>query len=835
MRRWLLCICAWLSCLAMQAGGGRETVLLRDGWRFTRSDNEAFADVQVDERKWERVSVPHDWAINGPFDADNDRQFMAIEQDGQKEAQHQSGRTGGLPFVGVGWYRLHFDVPGFGPDKRVVLMFDGAMSHAQVYVNGRKAGSWPYGYNSFYFDVTDYVDAKGNVLAVRLENEPESSRWYPGAGLYRNVHLVVAGKVGVRTWGTTVTTPVVREGFAKVKVRTELEFPEGTDAQDIRLKTVLRSPDGQQVATAETGLSRYDEGVLEQDFVVENPQLWDCSHPHLYRADTEVYYQGALSDTYQTTFGIRTVEVVPDQGFFLNGKKLVLRGTCNHHDLGPLGAAVNEQAIRYRLKLLKDMGCNAYRTSHNMPSPELVRACNETGMLLMVETFDEWRTKKMANGYNKFYDEWVERDLTNVVRHYRNDPAVAMWCIGNEVPDQGSARGAKLCRMMQDLMHREDPTRPCTQGMDRVDAAIASHVAAIMDVPGLNYRSHKVQMAYDKLPQQVVLGSETASTVSSRGVYKFPVKRKADAKYDDHQSSSYDVEHCGWSDLPEDNFILSDELPYYMGEFVWTGFDYLGEPTPYYDDWPSHSSLFGIIDLAYLPKDRYYLYRSVWNKDAETLHILPHWTWPGREGEVTPVFVYTNYPTVELFINGKSQGRRTKDQTVAVDATENDEARRTFARQKRYRLMWMDTRYEPGEVKAVAYDEQGRKRMEQVVRTAGEPYRIVLQADKDTLDAGLRDEDLAFVTVSVVDREGNLCPDAQHRVKFSVRGAGYYKAGANGNPVCLEPFSRPQMTVFNGRMTAIVAEKGQAGTIRLKAEAKGLKSGELLLQVVPSK
>ena len=356
MRRWFLCICAWLSCLAMQAGGGRETVLLRDGWRFTRSDNEAFADVQVDERKWERVSVPHDWAINGPFDADNDRQFMAIEQDGQKEAQHQSGRTGGLPFVGVGWYRLHFDVPGFGPDKRVVLMFDGAMSHAQVYVNGRKAGSWPYGYNSFYFDVTDYVDAKGNVLAVRLENEPESSRWYPGAGLYRNVHLVVAGKVGVRTWGTTVTTPVVREGFAKVKVRTELEFPEGTDAQDIRLKTVLRSPDGQQVATAETGLSRYDEGVLEQDFVVENPQLWDCSHPHLYRADTEVYYQGALSDTYQTTFGIRTVEVVPDQGFFLNGKKLVLRGTCNHHDLGPLGTAVNEQAIRYRLKLLKDMG-----------------------------------------------------------------------------------------------------------------------------------------------------------------------------------------------------------------------------------------------------------------------------------------------------------------------------------------------------------------------------------------------------------------------------------------------------------------------------------------------
>ena len=425
----------------------------------------------------------------------------------------------------------------------------------------------------------------------------------------------------------------------------------------------------------------------------------------------------------------------------------------------------------------------------------------------------------------------MERDLVNVVRHYRNDPSVVMWCIGNEVPDQGSAQGAKLCRMMQDIVHREDPTRPCTQGMDRVDAAIKSHVAAIMDIPGFNYRSHLYQKAYKALPQQVVLGSETASTVSSRGVYKFPVERKAGAKYDDHQSSSYDVEHCSWSDLPEDNFILSEDLPYDMGEFVWTGFDYLGEPTPYYDDWPSHSSLFGIIDLAYLPKDRYYLYRSVWNKAVETLHILPHWTWPGREGEVTPVFVYTNYPTVELFINGKSQGKRTKAPTVRLDETENDEARRALARQKRYRLMWMDTRYEPGEVRAVAYDESGRKRAEQVVRTAGKPYRIVLKADKDTLDADLRDEDLAFVTVSVVDREGNLCPDAQHTVKFSVRGAGYYKAGANGNPVCLEPFGRPQMPVFNGQMTAIVAEKGQAGTIRLKAEAKGLKSAELVLAV----
>ena len=386
MKKLLLYVWGLLFCLGMQAGGERETVLLRDGWRFTRADNESFGGVQVDDGKWERVSVPHDWAISGPFDANNDRQFMAIEQDGQKEAQNQSGRTGGLPFVGVGWYRLHFDVPGFGADKRVVLMFDGAMSHAQVYVNGKKVGNWPYGYNSFYFDVTDAVNAKDNVLAVRLENEPESSRWYPGAGLYRNVHLVVSGKVGVRTWGTTVTTPTVREDFAKVKVRTELEYPDGTDCKDIRLKTVLRAPGGQKVAERETALSPYDEGVFEQDFVVDRPLLWDCEHPNLYWADTEVYYQGRLSDTYQTTFGIRTIEVVPEKGFLLNGKRLVFHGTCNHHDLGPLGTAVNMQAIRYRLKMLKDMGSNAYRTSHNMPSPELVQACNEMGMLLRVES-----------------------------------------------------------------------------------------------------------------------------------------------------------------------------------------------------------------------------------------------------------------------------------------------------------------------------------------------------------------------------------------------------------------------------------------------------------------
>lgn len=826
----------WGILIGSLSAAPRSVYLLRDGWRFTREDNLSFCSPEQSDKSWESVSVPHDWAIYGPFDANNDQQFMAIEQDGQTEAQNQSGRTGGLPFVGTGWYRLKFQVPDFKKGKRAILVFDGAMSHAQVYVNGQKAGYWPYGYNSFYLDITNLLKPEEtNLLAVRLENKPESSRWYPGAGLYRNVHLIVTGPVSVKTWGTCVTTPVIRENFAKVNVKTELEWLGGIDSSDIEVRTILKDPEGTTLAEQRKALSLYDEKTMEQQFVVKSPRLWDCEHPELYKVETEVYYKGEMTDCDQTTFGIRSIEVKPDQGFFLNGKKLVFHGTCNHHDLGPLGTAVNESAIRYRLKLLKDMGSNAYRTSHNMPSPELVKACDEMGMLLMVETFDEWKTAKMVNGYHNDFDEWVEKDLVNMVRHYRNSPSVVMWCIGNEVPDQGTAIGGKLCYMIRNIVHKADPTRPCTMGMDRVESAIGTHVAAVLDVPGFNYRPHKYQMAYRKLPQRVILGTETASTVSSRGVYKFPVERRSMAMYDDHQASSYDLEHCSWSDLPEDNFIMYESLPYDMGEFVWTGFDYLGEPTPYYSNWPSHSSLFGIMDLAYLPKDRYYLYRSLWNKEKETLHILPHWTWPGKEGTVVPVFVYSNYPTVELFINGKSQGRRTKDLTVTLDSTENDEARKSLARQKRYRLMWMDTRYEPGTLKAVAYDEKGVKRMETEIQTAGEPYRLELHADKQVLNASLRDEDLAFITVKVVDKEGRLCPNASDLVRFSVKGKGKYKAGANGDPTCLEAFHLPQMHLFNGQMMAIIAETGEQGKIVVKASAKGLKPAEIQLDVKEAK
>lgn len=829
-----------LACLAIMSGFAlsasaqmRSERLLEHDWKFTRDiegvQEMTFVNPDYDDSKWQNITVPHDWAIYGPFSSRNDLQNMAITQDGQKEAMEHAGRTGGLPFVGVGWYRTTITVPEYKEGRKVTLLFDGAMSHAEVYVNGEKAGFWPYGYNSFYIDATPFIkEGAENTIAVRLENKPESSRWYPGAGLYRNVHLIVTEDVHVPVWGTQITTPVVEDEFAKVRVRTSVDFPESMDVNALSIETEIKDAEGNVVAKAGKKLGKYDQNVFDQEFVVENPELWSPETPELYKAYSKIYAKGELKDEYSTTFGIRTIEIIPDKGFFLNGKKTVFKGVCMHHDLGPLGAAVNDAAIRRQMRILKDMGCNAIRTSHNMPAPEVVKAADEMGMMLMLESFDEWKTPKMANGYHLYFDEWVDRDLTNLVRHYRNNASVVMWCIGNEVPDQWNQNGAKLSRMLQDICHREDPTRPVTQGMDAPDAVVNNNMAAVMDVAGFNYRPFKYQTNYDKLPQQIVLGSETASTLSSRGVYKFPVERQSMKKYDDHQASSYDVEHCGWSNLPEDDFIWHNDKNFCIGEFVWTGFDYIGEPTPYYSDWPSHTSLFGIVDLAGLPKDRYYLYRSHWNSGEETLHILPHWNWEGREGEVTPVFVYTNYPSAELFINGKSQGVRTKDMSVTVENSADEESAKNFKRQKRYRLMWMDTKYEPGTVKVVAYDKDGKAVAEKEIHTAGKPHHIELVADRSVIAADGRD--LSFVTVKVVDKDGNLCPNVQDLVKFKVKGKGWYRVGANGNPASLDLFHVPQMHLFNGMMTAVVQSTDEAGEITLEATMRGVKKGKITIK-----
>lgn len=825
----LLGIAGFLTSVSAQV---RTEFLLEKGWKFTREDNPESVQPAFDDSQWRSVTVPHDWAIYGPFSSQNDKQHVAISQDGQKEAMEHAGRTGGLPFVGVGWYRTTLDIPQFTSGKKAFILFDGAMSHAQVYINGKKVGYWPYGYNSFWFDITPYIQAgQSNTLAVRLENMPESSRWYPGAGLYRNVHVVVTEDAYIPIWGTYITTPQVNDKFARVRVETKVNLPEQADPSQYRIKTILCKPDGSLLQEKVQPLTDivYNKDVMVQEFIVEDPELWSPEHPTLYTAVSNIYKgNDQLKDEYTTRFGIRSIEIIPDKGFFLNGQRTVFKGVCNHHDLGPLGAAVNDAAIRRQIRMLKDMGCNAIRTSHNMPAPELVRACDEMGIMLMAESFDEWDKAKCANGYHTLFDEWAEKDLTNLIHHYRNNPSVVMWCIGNEVPTQWDEGGCKTARFLQDICHREDPTRPVTQGMDAPDAVVNNNFAAVMDVPGFNYRPFRYQTNYAKLPQQVILGSETASTVSSRGVYKFPVERKAMAVYDDHQSSSYDVEHCSWSNLPEDDFIQHEDLPYCMGEFVWTGFDYLGEPTPYYTNWPSHSSLFGIIDLAGIPKDRYYLYRSHWNKDEKTLHILPHWNWEGREGEVTPVFVYTNYPSAELFINGKSQGKRTKDLSVEIDSSYTEAAQKSFERQKRYRLMWMDTKYEPGTVKVVAYDENGKAVDEAEIHTAGKPHHIVLTADRDQLQAD--GKDLSFINVKIVDKDGNFCPNETRQIKFKVKGAGTFRAVANGNSVSLESFQEPQMKLFSGQLTAIVQSAEEVGTITFEASAPGVKSAKLTLK-----
>ena len=823
-----LLLLAAILCSVCCLNAQRYEQLLETGWKFHKGEANGAEAVTFNDSQWESVCVPHDWAIYGPFDRNNDLQNVAITQNLEKQASVKTGRTGGLPYVGVGWYRTRFDAD---PDKKTTLVFDGAMSEARVYVNGKEACFWPFGYNSFHCDITELLhkEGKDNVLAVRLENRPQSSRWYPGAGLYRNVHLVVTEDAHIPTWGTQLTTPVVKDDYAKVNIKTTLVVPSGKQFDAYRIVTELKDKNGKVVTTNEKQGTRFDDNVFSQELVVTHPALWSPETPVLYQAVSKVYEGNTLKDEYVTSFGIRTIEVIPNKGFFLNGKRTPFKGVCNHHDLGPLGGAVNDAAIRHQIRILKDMGCNAIRTSHNMPAPELIRACDEMGIMVMAESFDEWKAMKVRNGYRHVFDEWAVKDLTNLIRHYRNNPSVVMWCIGNEVPEQWDGnKGPKMSYFLQEICHREDLTRPVTQGMDAPDAVVNNNMAAVMDVAGFNYRPHKYQENYKKLPQQIVLGSETASTVSSRGVYKFPVTRQWMKKYDDHQSSSYDVESCSWSNLPEDDFIQHEDLPYCIGEFVWTGFDYLGEPTPYYTDWPSHSSLFGIIDLAGLPKDRYYLYRSHWNKEEETLHILPHWNWAGREGEITPVFVYTNYPSAELFINGKSQGKRTKDLSVTINNSADSVSIMNLKRQSRYRLMWMDTKYEPGTVKVVAYDANGKAVAEKELHTAGTPDHIELVADRDVIKAD--GKDLSFVTVRVVDKDGNLCPDASHEISFKVKGAGTYRAGANGNAASLESFQRPRMKVFSGMMTAIVSSTEQSGKITLEATGKGLKKGVLIIE-----
>ena len=825
---------ATLLLTAFSAFAARTEFKLEKGWRFTREDHAEAVRPDFDDSAWQRVTVPHDWAIYGPFDIGNDPQFVAIEQDGETVPSLKAGRTGGLPVVGPGWYRIRFDVPDFAAGKRADILFDGAMSNARVYLNGEEIGYWPYGYGSFQLDATRLLKPEGNVLAVRLENYPESSRWYPGAGLYRNVHVIVSDEIRIPLWGIRLTTPEIRPGHAKVRLQADVESPAGVDSRLV-LKTLLRDAGGRVVAKAETTLAEYDAGTFCQNLVIDSPRLWSPDTPDLYEAELRLYADGELRDTRSVPFGVRELKIVPDRGMFLNGEPIKFRGVCLHHDLGPLGAAVNVSALRRQLSILKEMGANAVRTSHNPPAPELLDICDRIGLLVQDEAFDMWRKRKSPYDYAQYFDEWHEKDLTDQILRDRNHPSVFMWSIGNEVLEQWqhadadtlSLEAANLIlnaghpvddKILSDtamsvqgliahslaaIVKRLDKTRPVTAANNEATPGNLIFRSNALDVLGFNYHEKNYEPFPQNFPGKTLIVSESTSALMTRGYYQMP----SDSMYvwpntwrerfdrPEHLCSAYDNCHVPWGSTHEVTWREVKRLPYVSGLFIWTGFDYLGEPTPYW--WPSRSSFFGIVDLAGIPKDVYYMYQSEWT-DTPVLHLFPHWNW--KKGETVDIWAYYNQADeVELFLNGESLGVKSKP----------DDA---------FHVCWR-VPFTPGTLKAVSRKD-GKEVLAREIRTAGEPARIMLIPDRSALHAD--GTDLSFVTVEIQDKDGNLVPDADNLLRFTVEGDGFIAGTDNGDqndPVSLK---KPERHAFYGKAMAVVQNTGKAGTIRLKATAEGL-------------
>ncbi len=805
MKRGLLV--AFLTATVIASAQVRQETTLTDDWQFSQ-----------DKKNWQSVSIPHDWAIAGPFDKKWDLQKVAIEQNGETEATEKSGRSGALPWIGEGHYRRTLTIPA--GCEHAELIFDGAMAEPVVFINGQKAGHWAYGYNAFRVDITPFIKDGDNLLEVDLKNVEESSRWYPGAGIYRPVTLLLTQQTHLDDWSIYVRTVSQKDGKAVLEVEGKVIKPN----QDMSANVALVSPDG-HTAVTNRDIHINGDGSFHTTLNVEGAKWWTPETPYLYKLITTIAdSKGKVVDEKCIKTGIRTIRVTREKGFQLNGQTRKLKGVCLHHDLGPLGVAVNKAALIRQIKMMKQMGCDAIRTSHNMPSQWQMDVCDSLGMMVMAESYDMWIYPKCKNGYARFFKEWSDKDMTNLVLANRNHPSIVMWSIGNEIPEQWSEEGRQISVRLQGICHALDPSRPVTQGMDKAELALGSGFAQAMEVPGFNYRVHKYQNNIKQLPQGFLLGSETASTVSSRGVYQFPVVAEAvdteSSELRKHhyngQCSSYDVQYCSWSNLPDDDWVWQDDKDWVIGEFVWTGYDYLGEPSPYDEYWPSRSSYFGICDLAGLPKDRYYLYRSKWQKGDHTIHLLPHWTWgKERRGQVTPVYCYTDYPTAELFVNGKSQGKISKNPKERLD---------------RYRLRWNDVKYEPGKLRVVVYDEQGRQAGEQIVSTAGKPSKLKLdvwtQHDAEWLKAD--GEDLAFITVSLTDAKGTVIPDANDQLSFEVSGAGRFEAVCNGDATSLESFKKPTMRLFSGQLVIVVRSDKKAGNLTLKVKDSQRKISETI-------
>jgi beta-galactosidase len=812
----------------------RERLSFNAGWRFLRieapepAQDPAPAEPGFDDSRWRRLDLPHDWAIEGPF------------------TTTLPNSTGMLPSAGVGWYRKVFDAPASDGSRRVFLDIDGAMSHAQVWLNGRLLGEWPYGYTSVRLELTPHLRfGAANLLAVRLDNPPGSSRWYPGGGIYRNVWLVKTSRVHVAHWGVFVTTPEISTERAAVEVRAAIENGSGSAAKvSVQHEVFEESAPNRVVARSElSGLSvapgRSADSVARLE--VRQPRLWSLDAPHMYRVRTTVREDRQVVDVTETPFGIRRIVVDPERGLELNGSRVRLKGVCLHHDLGPLGAAVHVRAMERQLELLREMGCNAIRTAHNPPAPEFLDLCDRLGFLVLAEAFDAWRYPArnwVPNDYARHFEAWHERDTRAFVRRDRNHPSIFMWSSGNEIQDQRRPDGVRTAQQLLALFHAEDATRPVTGGLDDPDA-VRSGFYRGFDVIGLNYKPHLYAETRKLAPKWPVYGSETASTVSSRGEYFFPVESRLGAGADVFQVSSYDLYFPSWGTTPDTEFAAQDDNPSVLGEFVWTGIDYLGEPTPFeptpFDPTrylsynrdpedrkrmvaateknngvaPSRSSYFGILDLCGFRKDRFYLYQARWRPELPMAHILPHWTWPERDGMVTPVYVYTSGDEAELFLNGRSLGRKKRGP-------------------REYRLRWDDVVYHPGEIKVVAY-KAGREWATALRRTAGEAAAVALEADRGDLRADGRD--LAFVTVSIRDASGGLVPRASQRVRFRIEGPGEIAGVDNGDPTRLESFQAKDCPAFKGLCLVIVRTlAGRAGSITLHAEAGGFRPAQVRLR-----
>jgi len=782
---------------------GRQTENFNRGWRFAKGNPSGAETVSFDDAAWQSVRLPHDWAISGPYDPE------------------ASPHTGKLPWKGEGWYRKEFTLPAGDSDKRVYLDFDGVMAMPTVYVNGAKAGSWDYGYMSFRVDATDFVKfGTPNVVAVHVDTRPHHSRWYPGAGIYRKVQLVINDPLHIAHWGTFVTTPEVSDESVTVRVEATLEN-HASEANEIELETTLLSPKGSTLATLRTGLTlpSGDSQSPAQVFKLADPQLWDVESPDLYTAVTRVFVAGRLADTVETPFGIRTFEFTPNDGFHLNGRRVQLYGVNLHHDLGPLGAAFNVRAMERQLEIMKDMGVNALRTSHNPPAPEVLDLCDRMGIVVWDEVFDKWdgtatRTESISMA------DHGRKQIPQMIRRDRNHPCVVVWSVGNEVFDLEGSKyedGTGLLRQMVEAAKSADTTRPVTLG-HCVPSSSKTDLDASLDVTGWNY-SRRYADSRQRWPDLPIIYSESGSAYSTRGYYHLPHPEKKDDYPESLRISSYDHNSAYYSDIADVEFALMEQDQFVAGEFVWTGFDYIGEPVPFVaEGWGSFKkrkitkaeesriSSFGIVDLVGIPKDRFYLYRSHWAPEKKTIHILPHWNWPDRVGENVPVYVYTSGDSAELFINDVSQGRKSK-QPGAENVLD------------RYRLRWEGATYEPGAVRAIAY-QNGRKLGEAAVRTAGEPAALRLTADRTSLKSD--GDDLCYVLVEAVDKDGTPCPLAMNEVEFALEGPGEIAGVGNGDHHFPAEFDANRVALFYGKAMLIIRTQEQAGTIQINAETGGL-------------